>query len=216
MSTKPRSRALATASLLLAIALSACGASAPASTADGGDVARQDGGDAGDGGAVIVADGGSVAVDGGGGGLGGRDGGLACDPSVPRTIPAVVNIYPDDGETPYVETIERAQHDLRVMVYLMGTGQILDALKRKAGEGKRVRVILDRGETPNMRYFNDLTAAGAQVIWSSDTFTYMHAKVIIADDVEAIVSSGNYAAFAIGRERNHSARLRDPDDLATL
>jgi phosphatidylserine/phosphatidylglycerophosphate/cardiolipin synthase-like enzyme len=44
----------------------------------------------------------------------------------------------------------------------------------------------------------------------------MHAKVILADEQEAIVSTGNYSLWQLQQERNFGARLSDPLDLATL
>ncbi len=141
----------------------------------------------------------------------------ACSPDVPRAVPNQLAVLPDDGETMFVETVKSAKSSLRVMVYLMGYGGILDALTAQAKAGVDVRVILDLSEqSVNQKYFDALTAAGAHVEWSDPQFTYMHAKVLVADGREAVVSTGNYSLSQMQRERNYAARVDDPADVAVL
>jgi len=69
----------------------------------------------------------------------------------------------------------------------------------------------------NQKYFDQLTAAGAEVRWSDPQFPYMHAKTIVVDGAEALVSTGNFSkTYSIDLERNFVARVTDPADLATL
>ena len=141
----------------------------------------------------------------------------ACKPTSPRSVPVSVFVTPDDGEKPYIDTINAASKNLRVFAYLMGEGGILDGLKKRAGQGVDVRVILDVRNSSNQKYRDELVGAGVKVLWSDTQFTHMHAKVIIADDVEAIVSTGNYSYYyAINRNRDYLARVADPQDLEDL
>src|SRR5262249_37928949 len=57
---------------------------------------------------------------------------------------------------------------------------------------------------------------GANVIWSDPKFSYMHAKVLVVDEQEAVVSTGNYAAFRMAIERNFAAHVVDPADVDVL
>jgi len=140
-----------------------------------------------------------------------------CSPTDPRTTPLSVGVLPDDGEAPYLAVLDRATTTLRVFSYLMGRGGILDRLKAKAAAGVDVRVILDQGHTANGKYFTELEQAGVDVRWSDDFFTHMHAKVIIADEQQAVISTGNYSLkYAIESSRDFTARTVDPDDLADL
>ncbi|MFO0762918.1 MAG: phospholipase D-like domain-containing protein [Byssovorax sp.] len=124
---------------------------------------------------------------------------------------------PDAGQTPFVDALMTAQSSIRVMVYEMGFGQIFDTLKQKAADGLSVRIILDVSQQgTNQKYFDQLTAAGAEVIWSDPQFTYMHAKAIVVDDSIAIISTGNYLASQMAKERNYVVRDEDPADLASL
>jgi phosphatidylserine/phosphatidylglycerophosphate/cardiolipin synthase-like enzyme len=124
---------------------------------------------------------------------------------------------PDALEAPFVEVISKADHSIRVMIYLMGYGGILDALKAKATEGKSVRVILDQGQKSiNQKYFDALVAAGAEVKWSDPKFSYMHAKTFVVDEKAMVVSTGNYLQSNLQSERNYVMQDRDADDVASM
>ena len=70
------------------------------------------------------------------------------------------------------------------MVYEMGTGPIIDTLEAKARAGVKVQIILDLAQKDtNQKYMDRLKAAGADVIWSDTRFQFMHAKVIIVDEL---------------------------------
>jgi phosphatidylserine/phosphatidylglycerophosphate/cardiolipin synthase-like enzyme len=141
----------------------------------------------------------------------------ACDVTVPRTAPLEVFVQPDCGQTPFTDVIGRATKTIRVMVYEMGTGPILDGLKAKAQAGVDVKIILDQKQiATNQKYFDQLTAAGAKVIWSDTQFSYMHAKTIVVDENEALVSTGNFAQFRMNMERNYVAHDTDPADVDVL
>jgi cardiolipin synthase A/B len=143
--------------------------------------------------------------------------GQACDPSVPRATPLSIAVQPEVGAEPLLAVIDGAQRTLRVMVYLMGEGPVLDRLEARAREGLDVRVILDVSrEEVNRRYADRLTAAGARIVWSDPSFTFMHAKVIVADEREAMITTGNYGAFHMARERNFAVRDADHDDVDVL
>jgi cardiolipin synthase len=140
-----------------------------------------------------------------------------CSPTSPRSVPVNVSVLPEDGEKPFVDMIGRATQSLRVFAYLMGTGGILDGLVQQAQAGLDVRVILDAGQTANQTYYNQLKAAGAKLAWSDPQFTHMHAKVIIGDDKEAVVSTGNYSlTYSIQRNRDYVGHTTDPKDVADL
>lgn len=157
------------------------------------------------------------ATGGAGGGLPQIDAGPPCSPDVPRTVPVSISLGPEEGDTPFVESLSKAKTSIRVMVYMMGYGGILDTLKQKAGAGVSVRVILDVSQIDvNQKYFDALTAAGAEVRWSDPGFKYMHAKAFVVDDAEAVISTGNYSLSLIKKERNFNATDADPADVATV
>lgn len=141
----------------------------------------------------------------------------ACTVLVPRDVPLEVAVLPDAGATPFVSVLARAKRTIRVMVYELGTGPILDALEAKARAGVKVQVILDVGKTDvNAKYKTRLEAAGATVLWSDPQFSYMHAKVLIVDEAEAVISTGNYADFRMKMERNYAVHDADAADVDAL
>lgn len=141
-----------------------------------------------------------------------------CNATDPRTLPVEVFATPEAGEAPYLAALDAATGTIRVQVYLMGYGGILDRLEAKAAAGLDVRVILDRSkQDTNQKYFDALAAAGAQVQWSDPAFTYTHSKYFVVDGTVAVMSTGNYSkSFSIDKERNFVAVDRDPADLADL
>ncbi|HSO37965.1 MAG TPA: phospholipase D-like domain-containing protein [Labilithrix sp.] len=141
----------------------------------------------------------------------------ACSPLVPRDTPLEVAVLPDAGPTPFVSVLSRATKSIRVMVYQMGPGPILDTLEAKARAGVKVQIILDVFQKDvNEKYMIRLKAAGADVIWSDPQFQYMHAKVIVVDGAEAVISTGNYADFRMKMERNYAVRDADAADVDAL
>lgn len=141
----------------------------------------------------------------------------ACSPAVPRTTPLELSVLPEAGATPFVSVLQRATKTIRVMVYQMGTGPIIDTLEAKAKAGVKVQIILDVAQKDtNEKYMTRLKAAGADVIWSDPKFQFMHAKLILVDEKEAVISTGNYAAFRMGTERNFVVRDADAADIDVL
>ncbi len=141
-----------------------------------------------------------------------------CEATSPRTVPVVVSPTPEDGETPYLTALAIAQSRIRVEIYEMGYGGILDALTADAMAGMDVKIIFDTSEqSVNQKYHDQLQAAGAQVAWSSPQFTYQHAKFIVIDDATAVISTGNFSKeYSIDLERNFVATDSDPADVADL
>jgi phosphatidylserine/phosphatidylglycerophosphate/cardiolipin synthase-like enzyme len=141
-----------------------------------------------------------------------------CQPTDPRATPVAVSVLPDSGEAAYTDLLNTAQKSIRVFGYQMGYGAVLDTLQAKAQAGIDVRVILD-GNTQravNDKYRAMLEAAGAKFEWSNPQFSYMHAKTLIVDEREVLVSTGNYGKSFMLKERNYTARITDPQDVGDL
>jgi phosphatidylserine/phosphatidylglycerophosphate/cardiolipin synthase-like enzyme len=142
----------------------------------------------------------------------------ACLATDPRATPVKVWVLPEAGETPYLDFLTSAKKTVRVFGYQMGYGGILDTLKAQAEAGLDVRVILD-GNTQrdvNDKYRLQLEASGVKFQWSDPRFSYMHAKTMVIDDREALVSTGNYSRSYMLKERNYVARISDTQDVADL
>ena len=142
----------------------------------------------------------------------------ACDMLSPRDSAVAMYATPEAGEAPFQAALARAKSRIDVMVYLMGRGAILDALKAAPALHIPTRVILDYSQIDaNQKYFDELVAAGAEVHWSDSAFTYMHAKVMIVDGEIAVLTTGNYSKqYSIEKERNFVTVLEDAQDLEDL
>jgi phosphatidylserine/phosphatidylglycerophosphate/cardiolipin synthase-like enzyme len=141
-----------------------------------------------------------------------------CNATDPRTVPVEVAATPEAGEQPYLDALAPAATKIRIEIYEMGYGGILDSLMAKLAAGVTVEIIFDQSEkSVNQKYYDQLAAAGAQVKWSSTVFTYQHAKFIIIDDAAAVISTGNFSKqYSILLERNFVATDRDLADVADL
>jgi phosphatidylserine/phosphatidylglycerophosphate/cardiolipin synthase-like enzyme len=141
-----------------------------------------------------------------------------CNDTDPRSPAISVAPTPEAGEQPYLDALATAQSKIRVEIYEMGYGGILDTLTAKAQAGVTVQIIFDTSEkSVNQKYFDALTAAGAQTAWSSPQFTYQHAKFFVVDDQAAVISTGNFSKnYSILLERNFVATDRDPADITDL
>jgi cardiolipin synthase A/B len=141
----------------------------------------------------------------------------ACAPDGPRAEALQIWALPEAGMEPLIKAISRAQKSIRLMIYEVGEGPILEALEQKARSGVPVRVILDAARADvNRPYYDRLRDAGAQVRWSSPRFNFTHAKTMILDDTVAMISTGNYDASYLATERNYVVRDADPADVAVL
>lgn len=142
----------------------------------------------------------------------------ACDALSARDSAVAMYALPDAGEAPFQAALAKAKSHIEVMVYLMGRGAILDALKAAPANHVTTRVILDQSQaSANQKYFDELKNAGAEVHWSDTGFTYMHAKVLVVDGETAVITTGNYSKqFSIDVERNFVAVLEDEQDLEDL
>jgi cardiolipin synthase A/B len=141
-----------------------------------------------------------------------------CSPTDPRAMPVEIAPDPEAGEQPFIDALSIAKTKIRVEIYEMGFGAILDQLKAKAMAGVDVRVILDKAQiSVNQKYYDQLMAAGAQVKWSDPQFTYQHAKFFVVDDTVAVITTGNFSkVYSIDLERNFVATDRDGADLTDL
>ena len=141
-----------------------------------------------------------------------------CNATDPRAVPVAIVPTPEAGEQPYLDALATAQSSIRVQIYEMGYGGILDQLVAKAGAGIDVRVMFDQSKkSVNQKYYDQLAAAGAHVKWSDPKFTYQHSKFFLVDASVAVLSTGNFSEnYSIDLERNFVATDRDQADLADV
>jgi phosphatidylserine/phosphatidylglycerophosphate/cardiolipin synthase-like enzyme len=127
-------------------------------------------------------------------------------------------IEPDAGRQPILDLIAGARRSVWAQVYLFTDSSAVAALAARAHAGCEVRVLLDpapyQAETANQPAFDSLTAAGADVRWSTARFTYTHAKMLIVDRATLAVLTLNLTGSGLGGNREYAAIDTDPVDVA--
>ena len=109
--------------------------------------------------------------------------------------PVALVIEPDAGPDAIVDLIAGARTSVWTEMYLLTDARAVAALAERARAGCDVRVILEPApylnEDANQPAFAALSAAGADVRWSSPRFAYTHAKALIVDHARLAVLTLN-------------------------
>ena len=95
--------------------------------------------------------------------------------------------------------IEAAQKRVDVAMYLLVEPTLVDALARKAAEGKvPVRLLVDSGmlDASSRSVLETLAAAGAQVNWLGSEKFSMHLKALVLDEAKVWTGSANWSQSA--------------------
>jgi len=138
-----------------------------------------------------------------------------CTATTPRTAPPGVFVGPTGLRQRMLDTINGAKTSLDIQMYLWTDVQLTNATIAAHQRGVAVRVLLDPDEAGNMMARTMLTQAGVATRNDPASFTYSHAKYVIADGVATIMSA-NWNSGAMIDERNYGAVDRDADDVADL
>jgi len=125
-------------------------------------------------------------------------------------------VEPSHG-TELVTAISGAQHSVDMTMYEISDQRVIDALVARAHAGVAVRAILD-GSTTNRSWntdaYDQLTAAGASVVWSNPAFTFTHEKCVIVDRAQAWIMTMNANISSPTSNREYLAIDTDPADVA--
>lgn len=112
-----------------------------------------------------------------------------------------------------LDTIDRANDRLFMAGYMLNSEEIFQRLMAKC-ETSRVIIHLDKKQTRKdenaLAMSAKLTMAGAQVTLHESFEGSLHAKVIIADESEAIIGSANFTHSGSHRNLEAGLRLRGP------
>lgn len=132
-------------------------------------------------------------------------------------------VEPIDGVTPVVKAIDAAQNTIFVSAYILSQRRIVRALERAAAQGVDVHVLLDQHpygivQQPEVM-FSLLQAAGVSVKWAPAYFQFSHAKFMVLDDSELILSSANFTQAGFSQDRDFvlfdwdSQDVREADNI---
>ena len=129
--------------------------------------------------------------------------------------PAPLVVSPTNAREQLVGLIDGATRTLDVYAEVMRDPEIMDALKRAAGRGVRVRLVMSGREgDDNAKERTALAAAGVQVHLVNRV--YIHAKMLLADGERAYIGSQNFTATSLDQNRELGLVLDDPVALARL
>ena len=113
--------------------------------------------------------------------------------------------------------INSATTTLDMTMYELNDTTAINDLIAREQAGVKVRVILDQAnQSTNQTAYNDLTAAGVGVVWSSTAFTYTHQKTITVNDDESLVLSGNLTSEYYATSRDYGVFDSDANDVAAI
>jgi len=118
---------------------------------------------------------------------------------------------PEDGvQDRVLALIESAQEEIVFMAYAFTIDPLAEAMIRKAGEGVRVRGLLERDQAgASGGEYERLRAAGVDVRLDRNPYN-MHHKVVIMDGRVVITGSYNFTRSAEERNDENVVILHDP------
>ena len=147
---------------------------------------------------------------------------LACSPSEQNVLqgPTSLLVLPDDGAHVLLQLLRHAEHSIDLMVYLLSSEEIIEALAAARQRGVQVRVLLEEkpvgGGEYNRLASQRLAAAGVRVRWTSPAFRFTHAKVIIVDAEQASIMTLNLTASSFRSNREFAIIVEDPGVVSSL
>ena len=113
--------------------------------------------------------------------------------------------------------INSATTSLDMTMYELNDTTAINDLIAREQAGVKVRVILDQANTStNQTAYNDLSAAGVGVVWSSTAFTYTHQKTITVNDDESLILTGNLTSEYYPTSRDYGVFDSDANDVAAI
>jgi len=113
--------------------------------------------------------------------------------------------------------INSATTTLDMTMYELNDTTAVNDLIAREQAGVKVRVILDEAnKSTNQTAYNDLSAAGVGVVWSSTSFTYTHQKTITVNGDESLILSGNLTSEYYPTSRDYGVFDTDANDVAAI
>jgi phosphatidylserine/phosphatidylglycerophosphate/cardiolipin synthase-like enzyme len=119
-----------------------------------------------------------------------------------------IHVLPDAQDAFLLGFLKRAKRVIRLQMYLLTHQGVMDELIAAKARGVDVQVLLEgRPYNPgnpsqplptNKAAAKDLAAGGVNVVWTSETFTFTHAKGVTIDDTVTLVSTANFTKSGLG------------------
>ncbi len=158
----------------------------------------------------------------------GEDGGLLSDggdepvdaAAIPVTRDVSIIVQPSDKGQALIDSMRGAQKSLHVTMYLLTGSNFINAIKDAHAAGRDVKVVLNQnfpfGGNQNQSAYNNLKAAGVDVVWAPSAYTFTHSKTVIVDGTQAWIMTMNMTFSSPTDNREFLALDTDPADVADL
>jgi cardiolipin synthase A/B len=146
-------------------------------------------------------------------------------PFVPLNDPNLQLIYtptpnPADEHKPIIDAINSAKVSVRLVMFILTDQEVVNALIAAHKKIPTVQVILDQSNlsdptSSNSKAYQELLAAGVDVMKSSTKFTLTHEKSMVIDDKRAFITAMNMAtASDAGKNRDFGVITEDASVIA--
>ena len=131
----------------------------------------------------------------------------------PRHAHQELLVMPDDGAAAVVALIDDARQQLLLKQFKLQSEVVMEALRRAAGRGVEVRVMLNPhtsgGDRWNDQAFAQLESWGIAVAWSHEAFPVTHEKSMVIDRDAALISTFNLADKYFSETRDYGVVSRN-------
>ena len=129
-------------------------------------------------------------------------------------------VLPDDSASPILEAIERAEHTLRVKMFVFSDPALLKAVIAAKRRGVNVRVMLNaarrNGEHDNDATRRSLERAAIKVKDANPAFDLTHEKSMVVDDETAFVKSLNWTTKNLTQTRDYAIATSRRHEVAEI
>ncbi len=127
---------------------------------------------------------------------------------------------PMDGRSPIIDSINNAQKEIDLEMYLLSDKEIISALEAAHDRGIIVHVLLEQhpfgAGNINEKAKSELTADGIPVNWTNPSFALTHEKAIVIDNNEVWIMNQNLTAASFKSNREYDIMDDNPTDAQTI
>lgn len=133
---------------------------------------------------------------------------------------------PESNIRPVIQGIQQAKSSIKMTMYMITHGSIIDALADSAQRGVNVQVMLEQNPfkantAPGTDYtpqqtFDKLNAAGVHVKWTNPAYALTHQKSMVIDHNRAFIMTLNMSHSAFTKNREYGVIDSDPQDVAEI
>ena len=129
-------------------------------------------------------------------------------------------VQPEAGKSPILDSIDNAQSEVLVEVYLLSDKQVIEALINARARGVAVNVMLEKhpfgGSNLNNKSEKTLRENGVAVKWTNPAYSLTHEKAMVIDGKQAFILNQNLTSSAFTKNREYNVLATDPQDVAEV